>query len=323
MLASLLGLLSIAPADRLRPEPLDRWDGRAWAGIELGAREVDLRRRFRFEKKPIVPEARRIATEGTRFLRVDVLLDGNGPDATARAIRLEYPTAPPTIDRLDDAFREKGRWMYPGDRHEEWGLITWPRRGVIAVSVRDRITEILLAAPERFPNALLRYVPDATPVASATDPGEGWNRRTTFAEVRVTSNRRSPGEPNGQLLERGLQETLLNYRGVGIIGSRGGSGSLSVTVTEGFPDREGRTTSTVMLELRGETPYGPIELGSSASSVPCEAGSGDLGGTVDSAMADLDRRARDAIRKLTPPPAEWYRRERLLDLYAALSDPER
>lgn len=333
-LLALMTLLTaaIAPAqEALRPDDLARFDGQTWSGIRLGIdTDGEIKRRFRWERGPIRPEAVRLTVENPAIVRVDALLDGRGAKAAVRAIYVEFGARGPSLDdlRRDLGPSESG---YARPRYEEWRIEAFAERGIVVLVTgegnQERVESAILTAPARVPALLRDFSARPQPIEPAPDPGERWDRVVEFSTAYANvswSNRDTPREL-GDNAERDLKEDIEDeLRGLGgrrssLAYSRRGSGSISLTVTSGRWNDRGEASFTVTASVTSGTPYGQFAVAVSETQTIRRDYRWSIRRLAREAIDELERQVDRDVRALRPRPAESYRDETWKALMASAS----
>lgn len=322
LIASLILCLTTSPvADRLEPKSLASFDGKSWSGLTLGAlTDGDIKKQFQTEKGAIRPEALKLVTTKDSGVRVDALLDGRGDKAVMRAIRVEYDV-PPTISSLTADLGEEPVPMYTRDRNEDWRVLAFVTKGVLAIDLGGRVDSFILCAPDQVGIALRDFGDRQSPVTEVQDPGRGWDRIIRFADtdssVTIGSNKPSWMDSDwrrriGRRLENeaeSIRESYLRY-------GSSGAGEVSIRVsTERFSDG-GEANFTVALSLTANTPYGRFTQSSSRSKKFRDNYERRIMDLFDDAVDELGSNVRYAVQKLGPPPRDLARKtalERVLE----------
>jgi hypothetical protein len=314
-------LVGATAAERLAPKPIESFDGKAWAGLALGAlTDSEIKQKYQTEKGAIRPEALRITTERDSGVRVDALLDGRGGKAVMRAIRVEFEK-PPSLDQLAEAFGEKPVAMYNRERHEDWRILAFIDRGVLAMDVQGKVDTFILCSPDRVGDALNVFYDQPSPVTIPSDPGRNWDRILRFNDVDVTvslgSNRPSTLDYDWRRrVERRLQNEGESTRRGSLRYGSSYTGELKVRVSSDKFDKDGDSNFTVSVSVAGGSPYGQISQSASASKKIWNSYERRVQDLYEDAMLDLDRDVRGAIQKLGPPPKEQLRKLAMEKVYS-------
>lgn len=309
-----------AVADRLSPKSIDTFDGKSWAGLTLGnLTDSDLKQKYQTEKNAIRPEALRIATDKDSGVRVDALLDGRGGKAVMRAIRVEFDN-PPSIDQLSDALGEKPVPMYNRERHEDWRILAFVDRGVLAMDVEGKVDTFVLCAPQRVGDALSVFYDRSVPVTVPADPGRNWDRVLRFNDVDVSvslgSNRPSTLDYDWRRrVERRMQNEGESTRRGSLRYGSGYSGRLRIEVSSDKFDKDGDARFSVAVSVSAGSPYGQINQSASSSKKVWNSYERRVQDLFDDAIGDLDRYVRSAIQKLGPPAKEELRKLAMEKVY--------
>jgi len=323
MLLQAIGLLALlsVPADRLSPQPLATFDGKSWSGLTLGAiTDGDIKKRFQTDKGAIRPEALKLLTVKDSGVRVDALLDGRGEKATMRAIRLAYD-APLDLEKVGQDLKEVPVPMYLRERHEDWRVLAYIDRGVLAVEIDGRCDTFFLCRPDMVGTALRDFTDRASQVTAPRDPGEAWDRiiRFGFTSSSVSLGSNKPDWMDGdwrRRLGRRMENEAESVRETSLRYSSSGDGRMSIGVTSDKFDKDGEANFTVSASLSAESPYGRIDKSSSRSRKLGDSYERKLIQLFDDVVYDLARDLRYAIQRMGPPPREESRKkalDRLMD----------
>lgn len=308
-------------AERLEPKPLTSFNGKAWAGLTLGGiTDGEIKKRFQTEKGAIRPEALKILTVKDSDVRVDALLDGRGDKATMRAIRLEYD-APLDLDKLAEDLGEKPVAMYLRERHEDWRILAFVDRGVLAVDQEGQTRTFILCTPDSVGTALRDFVDRRSDVTAPRDPGEGWDRVVRFAHTSssISLGSSKPDELNAdwrRRLGRRLENEAESIREPSLRYNSSASGRLTISVTSDKFDKDGEANFTVSVAVSTDTPYGRMDKTASRSRKIGNSYDRRLLDLLEDAIYELARDVRYAVQRLGPPPREESRKkalDRLMD----------
>ncbi|MCG9894400.1 MAG: hypothetical protein MH204_02845 [Fimbriimonadaceae bacterium] len=317
MSLSTIALLLAAGQPVWVPPPPTEFQNGTWGPIRLGvSRDADLKAALDAGKGTVRPEGLLVPTHPESGIRVDVLMQGRGRDALARAVRIQYrPGVSPSLDSVAELWGPP-RIAFAPIRWEDWAIMAWPDRGVAVESRRVadengspvwRPEVWFLASPDRLDAALAPFVAEETPVTRPPDPGEDWDGIYRYRFVRASvSMDNSPVVP-ADLTRRRLEELQrlliddLGRRVPGPIAGNGDRGTISANVRFGGINREGESKVTVSVTLEAETPYGTRRLSASEERVMTFDFRRRARDLVDSAFANVVRRIDDDRRRLGPP----------------------
>jgi hypothetical protein len=318
MLLQAIGILAmvLSPADRLEPQPLPTFDGKAWSGLTLGGiTDGGIKKRFQIEKGAIRPEGLKIVTTKDSGVRVDALLDGRGEKATMRAIRVAYDS-PLDLGKLGEDLREVPVSMYLRERNENWRVVAFIDRGVLAVEVDGRCNTVFLCQPVMVGTALRDFSDRTSPVTAPRDAGDGWDRiiRFNYTSSSVTLGSNKPDGLDAdwrRRLGRRMENEAESIREQSLRFSSSGDGRMSISVTSDKFDKDGEANFTVSASLSADSPYGRIDKSASRSRKLGDNYDRKLIQLFNDVAYDLARDLRYAIQRMGPPPKEESRRKAL------------
>lgn len=305
--------VALVRAEPLQPMPLWTFNGSEWSGLRLGAQtDADLKKAFGAGKGAVRPEALRL-TSADQNVRVDALLDGRGGKAVMRAIRVEWDNGP-SVAEVAAQLKTEPVELYDPTRHEDWGVIQFPGKGVLAVVLNRRIDFWLLAAPAVADKIASSFTSQPSEVRPVPDPGEGWDRTVIYglvqATVRVPSNDNIPSALNSSgrddLQSYAVREGR-NLRGRPLEFQRGESGRLTIEISYGRFNEKGETSVTISAALNSGSPYGVFTSSASQSRKIDSSYIRRTLDLLDSVLEALMDTASDRIRALRPPPPETRR----------------
>lgn len=308
--------LLTAAADRVNPQPVATFDGKAWSGLTLGEMsDGELKKKFETDKGAVRPEGLRILATRGSGVRIDALLDGRGSKAVMRALRVQVET-PMRMDQLADTLKESPLVLYAQDRWEDWRMLAFAERGILALEIEGRVDTYILMSPDRISAATRNFGEVESRVTNPPDPGRDWDRiirfDNTYASVSLGSNRPEPLDSDWRRrLERRLENEAESLRASGLRYSSSGDGELRIEVTTERFNKDGEANFTVRAALTASTPYGSLSESVSKSKKFSSNYDRRVLELLDDATRDLAQDVRDAVRKLGPPPRDSLRKAML------------
>lgn len=308
-------------ADRLDPQPLTSFDGKSWSGLTLGSHtDKDIKKLFQTDKGAVRPEALKLLTVKDSGVRVDALLDGRGEKAVMRAIRLEYDV-PVALDKLTDDLGSQPTSLYMPERYEDWRVLSFEDRGVVAVEMNGRITTFFLCAPSQVGYALKDFTTKENRISIPRDPGEGWDRIVRFSDTdsTVTIGSDKPDWMDSdwrRRLGRRLENEAESVRESSLRYTSSANGSLSIRLSSERFNKDGEANFTVNVSLSTTTPYGRFSQSASRSRKLGESFDRKLVDLFEDAVQELGQDVRYAVQKLGPPAKESFRASALDRLMA-------
>jgi hypothetical protein len=328
--------LALAAQDGIRVEPLSSFDGKKWSGLILGEqRDPDLKRLFKAGKGSVRGEGMLVPTRGSTGVRVDALLDGRGAKATLQAIRVEYKENAPSIEDLVEELKEEPEVRFQTGRWEDWALLAFPNRGIIAVLKevsRDRpvIDAFFLARPNAVKEALGSFSREETDVVEVPDPGFDWDRVVGFGEIEVQINQDATARLPADLTERSrdrlqdrVEDWLRDLRRGPVVYDRLSRGRYLINVRLGAFNDKGESRVSYSAKLNAGTPYGPIEVSAGNNRTIKDRYLTRISDDIEDLMDMIDRNTVERVRKLGPPPANQKRDQAVEDLMDRLTGVKR
>lgn len=305
-------LLAKAPTQFVAP-PIEEFNGYRWANIALGtSKDGDIKKLYNTAKSPFWPEALRLPN--AQGLNIDVLLDGRGENAVARAISVEFAQGQPSLERMTTVFGNEPNVFFPDERYLDWKLQVFEKQGVILVQrgpAPVRTERALLVTPQALEALMASEMLStrSTRIRTPEDPGRNWDREVTFGYVRVDvsiSNDMRPsscGRSTESNVEWRLEDAIEGFRGDVYYDGRS-DGEFTIRISGGKFDRNGAATFTVNGEIKVDTPYGRVsesyydsrKVGNNFTNVLTDMG-------YDAAHS-LRAEIRDRVRGLKPPSKE-------------------
>lgn len=321
LLSLVIALSSGPPPERLSPQPLESFDGKSWSGLTLGGlTDGEIKKLYQTDRGAIRPEALKLLTVKDSGVRVDALLDGRGDKAVMRSIRLEYDV-PLEIETLVRDLGEDPIAMYLPERNEDWRVLAFVDRGLLAVDLNGRVDTVFLCTPAQLGIALRDFVDRQSRVTTPVDPGRDWDRVVRYSDVEATVSLGSsrPEWMNAdwrRRLERRLENSAEAVREPSLRYTSSARGRLTIRATSDRFNSSGEANFTVSVSVKAATPYGEVEKSASRSRKLGESYERKITDLLDDAVDDLSRDVQYAVQRLGPPPKEQSRRvalDRLMD----------
>jgi opacity protein-like surface antigen len=324
------GASAAQAADRLQPQPIETFNGQSWAGLTLGEdTDGSIKRAFQTEKGAVRPEALKFVNDRRDGVRVDALLDGRGGKAVLRAIRVQYDDQYPDLQKLSETLAERPLELWPRERTEDWRVLAFMQRGVIAVvagsGARQYTPIVFLCDPKRMAASLEDYEERETPIGRPFDPGQDWDRVVRFGQIRwdFSYGKNKPEEFNGfwqRDLKNRIEDDITDSRRLRYDSRVGGS----VTVNMSTGDfRDGEAEFRFNITMHAQTPYGSVtKFGNESRKI-----SGNRRSRVHDLFRDAWRELEDevvqAVRSFGPEPVSAARDRTLAVLMDALTGVRR
>lgn len=321
LLSLVVALTPSLAAERLNPQPLATFDGKAWSGLTLGSlTDGDIKKLYQTDKGAVRPEALKLLTVKDSGVRVDALLDGRGDKAVMRAIRLEYDT-PLDIETVVRDLGEDPVALYLPERNEDWRILAFVDRGILAVDLNGRFDTFFLCAPGQVGTALRDFSDRQSSVTAPVDPGRSWDRIVRFSDSDATVSLGSsrPDWMNTdwrRRLERRLENAAEAVREASLRYTSSANGRLTIRATSDRFNSSGEANFTVTVSVSAATPYGKLDKSASRSRKLGESYERKIIDLLEDAVEELSRDLQYAIQRLGPPPKEQSRRtalDRLMD----------
>ncbi len=314
------------------PKSLASFDGKTWSGLTIGVdTDASLKKSWKTGKGAVRPEALRLETSDPD-VRLDAILGGRGARAVLESIYLEYLRAPREIAAIAKELNEEPVRYWQRERNEDWYVVAFPGRGVIAYVFngdpgRTEYASVILLTPSSRVAASLRgYADEPTRIVPVFDPGANWNRATLFSDTRCRISPSSTNRPgslsdvNIRRLERSTEDDMRRAYARGAMAfDRNGRGRYEISVTSGKFNDKFEASFSGSAKYTADTPYGPIEVTEYESRTIKSDHYRDLDRLLATLMDDLERKVEDAVRRLGPPPVDALRKTAVAEMLDVLS----
>lgn len=312
-------------ADQLKAKPLSTFDGKSWSGIELDRMtDADIKKTFETSKRAVRPEALLMST-GLDGVRVDVLMDGRGAKAVARAIRVEYDR-PPKLSSIQSELGIEPKRLYQPNRNENWHLSVFDTKGIIAVCFGEGDLEsaasFFLVPPNAVNSVVREFTEEVSEVVPVFDPGRDWDRIPTFGQIYSDAHFDDPKIPNelaGSYASRLQDDMDSEARSIRrpIRYERGAASKVTIKLNVGRFNEKWEATAEASISTTIETPYGRFPVSGSYSQKIQNDYRKRIWRVFDQAFENFTNEVERKIRSLGPPPVDQARKsaiERLMDL---------
>lgn len=311
MLTTLLAAVAIAPPFQM--PTLDTFDGKTWAGVQVGiTTDSELKKMFKTEKGAFRPEAI-VLDKGERGgTRVEAVMQGRGGKALVQGFRLSW-NPPEAADRLTRGFPTAPILLYPRERYEDWAIAAYPDRGIaLFVTHTERNPDVesaLLCSPDALRAALRGYDDRRTDVVEYRDPYEGKPKVMEFGSVGVSYSVSGIKLLDERYDRDDFEREMQRLRGGGTLRYRYGarSGSIRLSVSCSYNAAKGGRVS-VTARGEGSTHYGPVSADASNSR---EVGKGQTylqySSLASGVLRELEDKLEYLISRQGPPPIESFR----------------
>lgn len=312
-------------------DKLERFDGKSWAGLTLDHTTQDgVKHQFRNSRGDFSTSVL-LEQEGGKDLpyRVSALYVNKDKDATLQGICIKYKSDADGIplEKLQAALGGAGEVRYPARRFEEWKMVAFPDRGVIAFVLHDKAPLILLGVPSRIAAALsvLPAEGDPPPIENYTDLFRNRERILRFGDTDVSFSLKGIPLYDQSREERDIRRETKNA-------SEGGylrydptvtNGTYRISVTAKYSADKGGDGS-VEASLSGQGPFGYLSS-TQTESFKIDKGASDrklddtrYSRALADAMQEVERDMARKVRTQQPPPVETVRLadwNRVLDKY--------
>lgn len=312
MLLGLVAILAVGAPPAFELPPLEQFDGKAWAGIQVGVTtDSELKKLYKTDKGAFRPEAIVLDKGELGSTRVEAVMLGRGAGAKVQGFRLSWKPVE-SLDRITRGLPSAPLLLYPRERYEDWAIAAYPDRGIaLFVTHTERNPDVeaaVLCTPDALRFALRGYDDRKSEITEYRDPYEGKPKVMEFGSTSVKFNVTGIQILDQRADRDDLTHMLERVRGGGTMRYRpGATGSVQLTVTCPYDaTRGGRVT--VSAHAQGSTNYGRFSADA--------ADSMDLGknqstlrylSLANSVVRDLEDKVQETVSKQGPPPVESFR----------------
>lgn len=324
-----VGLSGVAIAEEaFTPPKISAWDGKAWGSLQLGqTTQEGVKRDFK-DGRGEFRNSVELKIEPEPAYRLNALFPSVDKNAKLNGLVIRYKNDSdglPIAD-LSQALGEEAKTRYVSPRYDDWQVVAWPKRGILALAMDGKASWVLLGEPGKVAAVFSSVsATEPTTVGEVPDPGKGKDKEIVYGDVdvsfsltRIDLDRKDRERDNLESdLRRagdGRGRTPLRYE-------RGVEGQYSLTISaRSHDDKEG--DGSVSAHISGRTPYGKIDVYDSES-FKVEKGRKHLEDTsyyraVSQAQRNVEEKALRELEKQGPPSADTVRRDqwtRLIEDY--------
>jgi len=253
------------------PAPLGTCNGTSWSSLVLGRTTVrDIKKQFKTSRSDL-PMSQELSQPKEAPQKIFALFADKHDDSPLSALLLRYSGSGPNLAELSKALGTPLRNYYQTGRLEDWKLVTFPGRGIVAFELNEggqNTVPLLMVCPPAAAAAVCRELQSSVqPVTERRDPHANDPRVMLFGSAFVRADLKGLELSNGerQTVERTMIDTTAGGTMRYVVGA---SGSYETNVRGDFkPDQGGslEVTSTIS----GLGPYGLVTgTGSSRKSLP-------------------------------------------------------
>lgn len=291
-----------------QPAGLQTFDGTSWCGLTFGATTMrDVQKQYRTERGAYGNGRLLTQAAGAPNI-IHTLFDSRSDKARLTGFVL-YCHAGFERDALSQAAGEPGEPRYPSQRYEDWYVLAFPKRGLVAQVVQGEIRLVLLLPPAALAEGLTMSAAP-TPVLPRVDSGAGKPRVMEFGTVAVSF--KLDGITMDEAKERSsIERSMRSATAGGTMRYReGASGSYTTTISGGYDAKRGGMIN-IDCRIQGPGPYGPLSATSGTYAMLPKQGAlaGSLQYTVKllEARRNVEKEFEKEMHSQGPPPISRYR----------------
>jgi hypothetical protein len=292
----------VAQASPVTIAPWGSFDGKTWAGIELGTPERDLKRQFQNAKTEIAdPASLRLRSDRRDWIVTTVFTEQGGKGSVVGIAVERERDALASLETLKGELGEPDGVRYPDYRFEDWSIAYWKTKGIAAVVDRGAVRKVLMASPE----ALARRVDTLPTEAGRLRPRPLVEVGEIDIRPRVKMNDGTAETLIGFQMQRTADKVLRDYRGKGWIGERRARNTIVIDFTiEKKNDKEFRLEASGKLEGRTDLGNGYWNASNNDTVRDNVSVGFRVEPMIERVCRDLGDRADETMRRLAWQ-AEW------------------
>lgn len=316
------------------PDKIENFDGRSWAGITLGVTTQDgVKKQFKNGRGDFSSSVE-LQQEGAQGYKVSAIYPNKDKNATLHAIGIKHANDSDglPLDRLAETLGPGEELYPPQERYEDWRVIAYPQKGILAFALNGRVPLLLMGHPDRIAEtASALLTKEALAVTEYVDPHRDEPRVLTFRDIDIDFSLRGDMRVRREYEEkRDIERDIRSATRPGGLmrwDPSASVGAYNVSVSANYNADKRKGDGSVSVSISGMTPYGQISA-SSYESFKVEERDRDgsrfyledtrYNRAVDTAMREAEAELEQKLRKIGPPPVETFRREwwdRLVDHY--------
>ena len=307
------------------PAPLGTCNGTSWSSLVLGRTTVrDIKKQFKTSRSDL-PMSQELSQPKEAPQKIFALFADKHDDSPLSALLLRYSGSGPNLAELSKALGTPLRNYYQTGRLEDWKLVTFPGRGIVAFELNEgghNTVPLLMVCPPAAAAAVCRELQSSVqPVTERRDPHANDPRVMLFGSAFVRADLKGLELSNGerQAVERTMIDTTAGGTMRYVVGA---PGSYETNVSGDFNSDRGGSLS-VTSTISGLGPYGLVTgSGSSSKSLPAAKDLAGMSSGINStyytvalneALEKASASFHDAIMASGPPAlpvvraAQWQR----------------